>query len=134
MDRKLVEQIKDHRAKYEADPDWLETEFPEMRPFRTGYPATFAYVNLVRQMVLEALRYKLMPGDGIDFCQAVIGPAYASVATLDKHWKRRVEALPQPNWLARVYCSPHLDAMVDEIERNLDQLDEGKRQGRHQAP
>jgi hypothetical protein len=62
--------------------------------------------------------------DGIDFSQAVVGSAYASVAALDKHWKRRVEALPQPNGLARVYCSPHLDQMVQDIERQLGLLAE----------
>jgi hypothetical protein len=86
----------------------------------------FAYVNLVRMLIVEARGYRLMPGDGMDFCQAVIASAYSSVAALDKHWKRRIDALP-PNGLAKVYCSPHLDEMVDEIERNLDQIEERKR-------
>ena len=64
----------------------------------------------------------MMPNDGIDFGQAVIASAYASVAALDKHWKRRVEALPKPNGLAKVYCSPHLDQMVRDIKRQLDRL------------
>jgi hypothetical protein len=125
MDRSLIKQIQEHRAKYEDDRAWLNANFPEVS-FRPERPATFAYVNLVRNMILDAKSYKLMPGDGMDFCQAVIGAAYASVATLDKHWKRRVEALPKPNKLAKVYCSPHLDAMVDEIEQNVEVL---KRRG-----
>lgn len=32
-----------------------------------------------------------MPNDGIDFGQAMVASAYATVATLDKSWKRRVE-------------------------------------------
>jgi hypothetical protein len=62
-----------------------------------------------------------MPNDGIDFGQAVIGTAYASVATLDKHWKRRVDKiLPKPNRLAKIYYQPELDKMVRDIERFLD--------------
>jgi ActR/RegA family two-component response regulator len=62
-----------------------------------------------------------MPNDGIDFGQAVIATAYASIATLDKHWKRRVETiLPKPNKLAHIYYRPELDKMVRDIERFLD--------------
>lgn len=126
MYRTLDRQIKEHRAKHDADPNWLKTVFPELR-FRRDCPATFAYVNLVRMLILETKQFKLKKGDGMDFCQAVIGAAFASVATVDKHWKRRIDALPQPNGIATVYCSPHLDEMVDEIERNLDVLEERKK-------
>ena len=64
----------------------------------------------------------MMPGDGIDFCQAVIGAAFSSVATLDKKWKRRVEMMPKPNKLARIYYSPELDRLVDDIESAVVQL------------
>jgi hypothetical protein len=127
MDKALIEQIKEHRAKFESDPGWLETAFPSLQPFKPAFPAIFAYVNLVRMLILETKGFALKRGDGMDFCQAVIGSAFASVATLDKHWKRRVESLPQPNGLAKVYCSPYLDAMVDEIERNLDLLERSSR-------
>lgn len=130
MDDALIEQIKAHRAKHDADPLWLDTEFPELLPFRTDRPATFTYVNLVRLLILEAKAFRLGRNNGMDFYQAVIGSAFASVATLDSHWKRRIEALPKPNGLAKVYCSPHLDDMVDEIERNLDVLDERKRRAK----
>jgi hypothetical protein len=128
MDDALIEQIRAHRAKHEADPHWLDTAFPA-RPFESPFPARFAYLNLVRTLILEAKEFRLKRGDGIDFCQAVIGSAYSSVATLDKHWKRRIESLPKPNGLAKVYCSPHLDEMIDEIERNLDLLTSAKRSG-----
>jgi hypothetical protein len=41
---------------------------------------------------------------------------FASFATLDKHWKRRIEGLPRPNGLARIYSGTELDAMVADIE------------------
>jgi hypothetical protein len=63
-----------------------------------------------------------MPGDGIDFAQAVVATAYASVATLDKHWMRRIECLP-PNGLAPVYRSPYLDKFVDDIEKNVKRVE-----------
>jgi hypothetical protein len=54
----------------------------------------------------------LKKGDGSDFCHAVMASAFATAATLDKHWKRRVEGLPKPNQLARIYYQPELDKMV----------------------
>lgn len=45
-----------------------------------------------------------------------MGSAFASVATLDKHWKRRIERLPKPNQLAHIYYEPELDTMVSDIE------------------
>jgi hypothetical protein len=35
---------------------------------------------------------------------------------IDKQWKRRVEGLPKPNKLARIYYQPELDKMVTDIE------------------
>ena len=39
-----------------------------------------------------------------------------SLAALDKHWKRRVEALPRPNGLARIYSANELDQLVGDLE------------------
>ena len=89
-----------------------------------------AYVNLVRLIILESKGRTIMPTDGIDFGQAVIGSAYASVATLDKDWKRRVEMLP-PNKLARIYYQQELDQMVRDLERNLDNRDNSALQRGH---
>jgi len=119
MGRRLKDQIMEHRAHYEKDPSWLDAKFPEL-PFRAECPATFVYINMVRLLILESKSHVIMPNDGIDFGQAVIGSAYASVATLDKHWKRRVEMLPKPNKLARIYYRQELDQMVRDIERHLD--------------
>jgi len=68
----------------------------------------------------------MTPGDGIDFCQAVIGTAFSNFATLDKKWKRRIEMLP-PNNLARIYYDPELDALVDDIEIGLSIVEERRR-------
>ncbi|HXJ96246.1 MAG TPA: hypothetical protein VMT20_25700 [Terriglobia bacterium] len=52
----------------------------------------------------------------MDFSHAVVGSAFASIVTLDGQWKRRVEELPKPNGLAKVYYAPELDQMVSDIE------------------
>src|SRR5581483_355012 len=119
MGERLKDQILAHRAKYERDASWLEAKFP-MLPFRTDCPATFVYINLVRRLILESKSRVLTSNDGIDFGQAVVASAYATVATLDKHWKRRVEILPKPSRLARIYYGQELDQMVRDLERNLD--------------
>ena len=91
--------------------------------FKPRFPATFTYVNLVRTLILESKSFQMTPGDGIDFCQAVIGTAFCNFATLDKKWKRRIEMLP-PNNLARIYYDPELDALVDDIEIGLSIIEE----------
>ena len=118
LDTALIEKIRDHRAQHDAAPDWLDKHFPAV-PFNPRFPGMFAYVNMVRVLILEAKSFVMMPGDGIDFCQSVIGSAFSTFATLDKKWKRRVEMLPKPNSLARVYYSPELDVLVDDIEAAL---------------
>ena len=64
----------------------------------------------------EAKQFTLKKGDGRDLCHAVLGSAYGSLAALDKHWKRRVEALPKPNGLARIYSANELDKLVGDLE------------------
>jgi hypothetical protein len=97
----------------ERDALWLDNKFPRIA-FHASRPACFVYMNLMRTMVVEA--NSLKKGDGMDFCHAVMACAFPSFATLDKHWKRRVEALPKPNGLARIYSSAELDTMVADIE------------------
>ena len=115
LDAALIRKISEHRAKFDRDRPWLDQNFPAL-PFNPNKPAAFAYINLVRSLIVEAKAYRLKKGDGVDFCHAVLSSAFASVATLDKHWKRRVEALPQPNGLARIYYQQELDEMVTHIE------------------
>jgi hypothetical protein len=78
-------------------------------------PATFVCTYLLRTMVREAKAFQLTDHDGMDFCHAVVATAYGSIATLDKHWKRRVETLPTPNEAAVVFYRPELDEMVDHF-------------------
>jgi hypothetical protein len=120
MGLRLRDDIMAHWAEYRKNPGWLDAKLPEL-PFTVDRPGTYVYGNLLRLLVREAKGRTIMPNDGIDFGQAVIGTAYASIATLDKHWKRRVETiLPKPNKLAHIYYQPELDKMVRDIERFLD--------------
>lgn len=121
LDDKLIRNIKEHRAKYEADPQWLEAAFRALPAYE--YPsATFAYNSLIRTLILEIKGYHLKRNDGIDFCQAVIASAFTGFATLDKSWKRRVERLPKPNRLARIYYAQELDSMVADIDSALNRI------------
>lgn len=65
----------------------------------------------------------LFRGSELQLRHKIIGPHWATVfarfATLDKHWKRRVENLPKPPKpysLARIYSKAELDNMVTDIE------------------
>ncbi|HEY6359421.1 MAG TPA: hypothetical protein VIX35_14365, partial [Vicinamibacterales bacterium] len=58
-------------------------------------------------------------GDFMDFCHAAVGASYGSFVALDKHWKRRVETLPRPHGLARIYGPNELDRLVAEFEVSL---------------
>jgi hypothetical protein len=106
FDKAVEEAVRGARGRKPTPPTWLDP----------SKPATFACGNLLRTLVVEAKAYHMKKGDGLDFCHAVMGSAFASVAALDKHWKRRVEYLPKPNGLARIYSKPDLDAMVTDIE------------------
>jgi hypothetical protein len=121
LDGKLIKIIKEHRARYDADPQWLDRAFRSLTADRTPR-ATFVYKNLIRTLILETKSYHLKRNDGIDFCQAVIASAFTSFATLDKPWKRRIESLPKPNKVARIYYSQELDRMVDDINSSLDKI------------
>ena len=115
LDDALINKIGGYRGEFERDPQSLDRSFPAL-PFDPSKPATFTYINLVRTLIVNAKAYQLKKGDGADFCHAVMAGAFASLATLDKHWKRRVEALPKPNKLASIYYEPELDKMVADIE------------------
>jgi hypothetical protein len=91
----------------------LDKQFPWI-PFDSARPACFVYFNLFRIMAADASSLK--KGDGMDFCHTVMATAFASFATLDKQWKRRVDSLPKPNRLARIYGPSELDQMVTDME------------------
>ncbi len=88
-------------------------------PFDSSKPATFTLVNLVRDLV--ATGQTLRKNDALDLCHAVMGSSFASFATLDGPWKRRVERLPKPNKLALIYDGPQLNQMVTDIESAVNQ-------------
>jgi len=118
LDAALIKKISEHRAEFDRDRLWLDHRVPAL-PFNPTKPAAFTYINLLRTLIVEAKSHPLKKGDGVDFCHVVIASAFASVAALDKHWKRRVEALPKPNGLARIYYQQELDEMVTYIESSI---------------
>jgi hypothetical protein len=116
MDNELMTAIYETRAKYEQNPSLLQNKFSTFNP---AMPTSFTCFNLLRTLVIESKAYQVKKGDGLDFCHAVMGSAFASVATLDKQWKRRVDNLPQPNELARIYSPLELDKMVTDLESHI---------------
>jgi len=115
LDKILFEVIQNLRAKYDADPKSIDHHLPPI-PWDQRLPATFVWTHINRGLVREAKGYRLKKGDGRDLCHAVVGAAYGSFAALDKHWKRRIEALPKPNALAKIYYAPELDQLVADLE------------------
>jgi hypothetical protein len=105
------------RDRSKRDPLWFDRRFPRV-PFNPTRPAFFVYSNFLRIMAVEA--NSLKAHDGLDFCHAVMACAFASFATLDTQWKRRVASLPTPNRLALVYSEPELDQMVTDMESFLE--------------
>lgn len=112
-DELLGNQMSAVREMSKRDALWLDKKLPRM-PFHASRPACFVYMNLLRIMAVDASSVR--PGDWMDFCHAVVACAFASFATLDNRWKRRVEALPKPNGLARIYSARELDAMIVDME------------------
>jgi hypothetical protein len=117
LDDVLLNLIGPLRAKFKRNPGWLDAVLPQ-RQFDPSRAATFAFENLVRDLVSDC-GYQVKKGDGMDFHHSVMASGYATFATLDKHWKRRVENLPRPNTVARIYCEPEIGTMLDDIETAL---------------
>lgn len=112
MDETLRGKLKQLRTNYDNDAASLDRLLPPV-PFDEQRRATFVLIHLLRTLVLEAKAFQFKDNDALDFCHAVLAAAYGSIATLDKQWKRRVENLPKPNRLAKVYYGPQLDELVD---------------------
>lgn len=115
IDDALIKRVADDYEKHEQDPSYLDMAIPNER-YSKERPTRFALLQLLRLLVTESKRFTLKKGDGRDLCHAAIGAAYGSIAALDKHWKRRIEALPAPNGLARVYSARELEQLVDDLE------------------
>lgn len=113
FDRLIKNQMTTVWALCKRDPSFLDKKFPWVA-FNPDRPASFVYFNLLRIMAIEA--NSLKSGDGMDFCHAVMACPFASFAALDTQWKRRVEALPKPNRLARLYSPLELDQLVTDME------------------
>jgi hypothetical protein len=109
------ERLAQLRADYENDQASLDRQIPPI-PFDERWPATFVCVHLQRLLVEEAKAYRFEDNDSLDFCHSVLATAYGSLITLDRQWKRRVQMLPTPNRLARVYYRPELDHLVSMLE------------------
>ena len=117
MDEELKGGIRRLRDKAKNDPGWLDGVLPAF-PFNPSRPVRFAHTNLFRSLISDR-GFQLKKGDGIDFSHAVMAAAISSFATLDRHWKRRVENLPKPNSVPRIYYEPEIPAMVTDIEAQI---------------
>lgn len=117
LDDVLNDGIDRLRAKAKRHPTWLDAVLPQF-PFNPSRRVRFAYVNFLRALILDR-GYQLKKGDGIDFGHAVMASALASYATLDKGWKRRVENLPKPNKVPRIFYEPEIPEMITAIEAQV---------------
>lgn len=117
LDDVLKDGIGRLRAKAKRQPMWLNAVFPQFS-FNPSRRVRFAYVNLFRDLILDR-GYQLKKGDGVDFGHAVMASALASYATLDKEWKRRVESLPNPNKVPRIFYEPQIPEMITAIETQV---------------
>lgn len=126
IDETLIKRVADDYAQYEKDPSYLDTAIPN-EGYSKQAPTRFALLQLLRLLVAESKKFTLKKGDGRDLCHAALGAAYGSLAALDKHWKRRVEALPTPNGLARIYSRNELEQLVDDLEGAAKEQTEARR-------
>jgi len=115
LDQALRDRLKESRTEYDKDPTSLDRSLPPIA-FDNRHPATFVLTHLLRMLVVEAKAFQLRNNDALDFCHAVLAAGYGSVATLDRQWRRRVENLPMPNHLAKVFYRPQVDQLVDVLE------------------
>jgi hypothetical protein len=115
LDETLFRRVKEYRSHQKLDSSWVEDSFPEFVRFRRDKPAMFAYENIIRGFVIDR-GTQPKKGDGLDLSHAVLGSAFASFAALDGQWKKRIESLPKPNGLAKIYSEHELDQMVPDIE------------------
>ena len=113
--RNLDDALSGLVGRCEKNMDSLDMEFPPI-PYSRQRPASFALAHLIRNLVSDAKGCQVKKGDGADLCHAVLGAAYGSLATLDKQWKRRIECLPRPNELARIFYKPEVDELVGTLE------------------
>jgi hypothetical protein len=117
--RKLLEAL---RANFEKDATSMERLLPPCQ-FDGRYPATFVLRHLQRLLISEAKAYQFKSHDGLDLCHATLAAAYGSLITLDSQWKRRVQALPESEKLARTYYRPEIDDLITMMEALVSRRD-----------
>jgi hypothetical protein len=122
MHATVRESLEGIREEYELDQASLYKKLPPL-PFDDRCPAEFTLVHLLRTLVIEWKAFQFTQNDTIDFCHAILGSSAANIATLDKQWKRRVENLPKPNGLARMFYRSELNQLVDLLEEAVDELE-----------
>lgn len=115
LDEKLRERLGRIRAEFEKDKSSLDRSHPPI-PYDQRRPGAFTLVHLERLLVTEAKAFQFKEHDGADFCHAMLGAAYGSIATLDKQWKARIDRLPKPNGLAKMFYKPELLDLVSTLE------------------
>jgi hypothetical protein len=115
MDDGLRDKLKELRGDYEKDPSSLDRSLPPIS-YDDRRPGTFVFVHLLRLLVVEAKAFQFKDNDALDFCHAVLGAAYGSLAMLDKQWKARIERLPKPNRLAKMFYRPEVPELVALLE------------------
>ena len=115
IDDALRERLATLSAEYERNPASLNQALPPAQ-FTEQAPATFVLVQLQRLLIQEAKQYHFKRHDGLDLCHAVLAAAYGSLVALDRHWKRRVLALPEAAKLARTYYRAEIDDLVAMLE------------------
>lgn len=118
LDREVREGLGQLRTAYETDAISLDRLLPPIA-FDPCRPATFVLTHLQRMLVTEAKAFQFKEHDALDFCHAVVASAYGNIATLDKPWKRRIEDLPKPNHLAKMYYRPQVHELVDMLESRV---------------
>lgn len=115
IDATVTSMVAEAYSALQKEPQRLDEILPPL-PYSPRLAGTFALHHLIRLVVAELKQRALKTGDGRDLCHAALGAAFGGIAALDKQWKRRVEALPRPHDLARVFYAPELDDMVGILE------------------
>lgn len=118
LDDALIKRVAHDRARYEEDHGWLEEKFAAFRLFNPSKRCMFTTLNLLRGLVEDAKAFHLKKGDGVDFCHAAVGASFARFLTLDKQWKRRVDALPASDQ-RRTYYRAEVDRLVEDFEADV---------------
>ena len=68
---------------------------------------------------VAAAKAASMPNDNVDLMHTTLAASYGHLIVVDKHWKRRVEALnmPAPHQ-PRTYYRVELDQFLDDFEKH----------------